>query len=343
MTWRPQDAHGGSVDGAVETGTRDVVLLSGSGSRHLMDAVERALGVPDGLPDGLSLGVCTTDRFPDGEVSVRLEESVRGRDVILIGATSPPVNDRLVELIAMADACRRANAERLVVILPYFGYARSDRRDGRRTPIMARVAADMIERSGVQQVVVLDVHTPALEGFFSVAVDHLTAVSLLAPALTRIAPANAVVVAPDQGAVRLAARYAAQLAAPVAVCHKQRLHGADVRVNRVIGEVRDRPCIIVDDMISTGGTIAECARALQEAGAQPHPLVAATHAVFAPGALDRLAAAGVVTLFVTDSIAISSDTHAALVPHVVSIAPMLAAAIRHLHGDATLARLHRRE
>jgi ribose-phosphate pyrophosphokinase len=171
-------------------------------------------------------------------------------------------------------------------------------------------------------------------------VDHLTAIPLLAPAVARIAPSNAVVVAPDQGAVRLAARYATQLAAPVAVCHKQRLDGADVRVHRVIGEVRDRPCIIVDDMISTGGTIAECARALQEAGAQPHPLVAATHAVFVPGALDRMAGAGVSRLFVTDSIAVAPDLHAALVPHVVSIAPMLAAAVRHLHGGTSLRDLY---
>jgi ribose-phosphate pyrophosphokinase len=317
------------------------VLLAGSGSRHLALVIEQDL---ERAP-GISFGTCVTERFPDGEVSVQIDESVRGRDVIVVAATAPPVNDHLVELLAIADACRRANAARIVAIMPYFGYARSDRRDGQRTPIMARLAADLLETSGVGHVIVLDVHTPALEGFFRVAVDHLSAVPLLSAALAAIAPEGAVLVAPDQGAVRLANRFAGRLGLPVAVCHKQRLGGAEVRVGRVIGDVRDRRCIIVDDMISTGGTIAEAARAVRAAGAQAEVIVAATHAVLAPGARERLHEAGISRVLVTDSIASAGagppSAGGPLNLEVVSVAPLLADAIRHLLDGGSLRELNR--
>jgi ribose-phosphate pyrophosphokinase len=334
------------MDSANGTATSQPVLVAGSGSRHLVTAIEDDLG----REPGLSFGACSTERFPDGEVSVQLDESVRGRHVILLAATSPPVNDRLVELLAMADACRRANAAHIVAIMPYFGYARSDRRDGRRTPIMARLAAEMLEASGVGHVIVLDVHSPALEGFFRVTVDHLSAVPLLSRTLAASVTGDAVLVAPDQGAVRLTNRYATLLGLPVAICHKLRLGGAEVRVNRVVGDVRDRRCIIVDDMISTGGTIAECARAVQEAGAHADIMVAATHAVFAPGARERIAEAGVSRLFVTDSIAVSlggstATDHATsgvrLDTEVVSVAPLLANVIRHLLDGGSLREFNR--
>ncbi len=324
---------GTSTHGGVESNAESAILLAGSGSRHLVAAIERELG--------LSFGACVVDRFPDGEVSVQLGTSVRGRDVIVVGATSPPVNDRLIELLAIADACRRANAQRVVAVIPYFGYARSDRRDGRRSPIMARLAADLIEQRGVAHVMVLDVHTPALEGFFSVAVDHLTAVPLLATAVAKVAPPDAVLVAPDQGAVRLANRYATQLGLPVAICHKERVGAADVRVSRVTGDVRGRACVIVDDMISTGGTVAESARAVLAAGARPRPLVAATHAVFAPGALDRLAAAGIAAVFTTDSIAPSPDPPTSIAPHIVGVASLLAQGIRHVLDGGSIRELDR--
>ena len=306
-------------------------LLAGSASRHLAQLVGTQLNAP--------FASCTVERFPDGEVSVRLDDAVRGTEVILLAATAPPVNDHLVELLALADACRRADAARIVALVPYFGYARSDRRDGRRTPIMASLVAELIARAGVGHVVTVDVHTPALEGFFRIPVDNLTALNVLAAAVHARLPDDAVIVAPDLGAVRLANRFATKLDLPVAVCHKRRLGGAEVSVSRVTGDVNGRRCIIVDDMISTGGTIVESVRALEHAGAAPGAIVAATHAVLVPGALDKLASAGVRQLFVTDSIEPRSEPAARLVPEVVSIAPLVATAVRHLLEGGSLREL----
>jgi ribose-phosphate pyrophosphokinase len=309
-------------------------LLAGSASRSLATAVERDLDH--------RFAASTIERFPDGEVFVRLDEPVRGHEVILLAATAPPVNDHLVELLALADACRRADATRIVALMPYFGYARSDRRDGRRTPIMASLVAELCERAGIDHVVTLDVHTPAVEGFFRIPVDNLTAVPELAAALAERAgndASNAVIVAPDLGAVRLANGYATHLDLPVAVCHKRRLGGAEVSVGRITGDVARRRCIIVDDMISTGGTIVESVRALNDAGALPEHIVAATHAVLVPGALEIIADAGVCELFVTDSIQPRADAAARLTPTIVSVAPLLATAIRRLLDGGSLREL----
>jgi ribose-phosphate pyrophosphokinase len=314
--------------------TTPATLLAGSASRSLAAAVERNLGC--------RFAVATIERFPDGEVSVRLDDPVRGQEVILLAATAPPVNDHLVELLALADACRRADATRIVALVPYFGYARSDRRDGRRTPIMASLVAELVERAGIDHVVTVDVHTPAVEGFFRIPVDNLTAVPALAAALAEraaIAAGNAVIVAPDLGAVRLANRYATRLDLPVAVCHKRRLGGAEVSVARITGDVAGRRCIIIDDMISTGGTIVEAVRALNEAGALPEHIVAATHAVLVPGALDKIADAGVLALFVTDSIELPDSKAARLTPTVVSVAPLVTTAIKRLLDGGSLREL----
>jgi ribose-phosphate pyrophosphokinase len=306
-------------------------LVVGSGSRHLAEAVEHGTG--------LRRAACTAERFPDGEVSVRLDGPVRGHEVLLLAATSPPVNDHLVELLAMADACRRADAARIVALIPYFGYARSDRRDGRRTPIMARLVAELAERAGIDHVITVDVHTPALEGFFRSPVDNLSAVPALAAALQRRPPLDGVIVAPDLGAVRLANRYATALGLPVAVCYKQRLGGSEVRIARITGDVAGRRCIIIDDMISTGGTIVESMRALADAGALPNTIVAATHAVFAPGALEKLERAGVDELFVSDTIVPVAEVGGRLEPHVVSIAPLISTAVHRLLEGGSLREL----
>jgi len=315
-------------------GTRGATLITGSASRSIANLVERDLG--------RRFAAATIERFPDGEVSVRLEEPVRGEEVILLAATAPPVNDHLVELLALADACRRADAVRIVAVVPYFGYARSDRRDGRRTPIMASLVAELAERAGIDHVVTVDVHTPALEGFFRIPVDNLTAIPALASALAERltnAAGNAVIVAPDLGALRLANRYASKLEVPVAVCHKRRLGGAEVSVSRITGDVTGRRCIVIDDMISTGGTVVESVRALNEAGARPEHIVAATHAVLVPGALDKISTGGVRELLVTDSIEPRGDPTARLQPTIISIAPLLATAIRRLLDGGSLQEL----
>ena len=278
----------------------------------------------------LAFSHCSTDRFPDGEVSVVLDEPVRNREVIILQATSAPVNDHLMELLVLVDACRRAAAARIVAVIPYFGYARSDRRDGRRTPIAASLVASLLQTAGVNHVVTLDIHTPAIEGFFHVPVDNITAAPVLANALREWATPDSVVVAPDLGGVKLASRYASLLDLPTAVCHKQRISPREVSVTRITGDVRGRPCVIVDDMISTGTTIEQSVRALLHAGALPEITVAATHAVFVAGAVDKVAKAGVRRLVVSDSIAIPSPSATSLTPTVVSVAPLLADAIHRL-------------
>ena len=305
------------------------VLIAGSGNRPLADAIARELRMP--------LASSLTERFPDGEVLVRIEETVRGREVFLLQPVSPPVNDHLVELLALADAARRADAERITAVVPYFGYARSDRRDGQRGPIMASLVAELLERAGIGHVLTLDVHTPAAEGFFRVPVDNLSAVSLLVAAARPLLPPNAVVVAPDLGAVRLATRYGALLGLPVAICHKRRLGATEVAVSRVTGEVQGRSAVIVDDMISTGATIVESARALLEAGAAPEFLVVATHGVLVSDAMAKLASAGATRVIVTDSLAVPRQGEWA--PDVVSVAPLCARAIRTVLEGGSLREL----
>lgn len=304
-------------------------ILAGTASRGLADAVAREAGVP--------LGRVEVERFPDGELTVRIDESVRDRDVFLLQATSSPVNEHLVELLALADACRRGSAGRITAVVPYFGYARSDRRAGRREPIMAGLVAEVLEAAGVDHVVVIDLHTPQVEGFFRVPVDHLTAIPVLAEAARDRLEEGTVVVSPDVGAVDRATAFARRLGLGVAITHKRRVSGERVEVVRVIGEVEGKACLIVDDMISTGGTVAACVAALREAGAGDGFMVAATHAVLSPGARERLADAGVREVIVTNTVASEGEAWPAL--RVVSVAPLLAGAVRRLIAGESLSGL----
>ena len=307
-------------------------LLAGTANRPLAEAIARELGC--------QLARLRDERFPDGEVHVRLEESVRGREVFLIQPTSPPVNDHLVELLAMADACRRASAERITAILPYFGYARADKREGSREPVMARVAADLMQTVGIGHVVAVDLHVPQLEGFFRIPVDNLTAIPLLADAAHHLLDGETVLVAPDAGRVKMATRYAEYLHIPLIVLHKRRTSGQETAVTHIVGDVRGRICLIVDDMVSTGGTIAESARVLREAGARDDVWVAATHGLFLDDALARMRSAGVAGVITTDSVRRgdaggAGDAGGGMVT-VVSVAPMLATAIGRFVADGSL-------
>jgi len=308
----------------------DITLFSGTAQPALSRAVASALGIEQGTAD--------IDRFPDGECHVRVLESVRGRDVYVLQSTSPPVEANLFELLLLADACRRAGAARLTAVIPYFGYARQDRRTHGREPVAAKLVADLIHAAGVNRVVTLDLHSAALEGFFSLPLEHLTAVPLLAESLRPWATGgNAVVVAPDLGAARLADRYADLLGLPVAMVHKTRVSGREVATRGVTGNVEGRQPLIVDDMISTGGTLEAAARALAAAGSLPVAAIAATHALLVDGAAERLAGIGARSLVVTDSVAVPPGPRLPI--RVVSVAPLLAQAVRKLHEDRSLAEL----
>jgi ribose-phosphate pyrophosphokinase len=272
-------------------------LFSGTANLPLSEAISAELRVP--------LGRRELARFPDGEIHVELHDSVRGQDVYLIQPTGPPVAEHLLELLLLADASRRAGSERLTAVIPYFGYARQDRRAHGREPVGARLVADLLRASGVDRVVGVDMHTRALEGFFSIPLEHLSAVSLLAEAARAYVGANSVVVAPDLGATKLAERYATILGLPVAIVHKTRLSGHEVSVRTITGEVRDLAPLLVDDIISTGGTIAAAVDALLAAGCVPDVTVLASHALLVGSAVDRLAGVAARRLITTDSLSIS--------------------------------------
>ena len=304
-----------------------LTVFSGCAQIHLAQALAGTLGV--------ELGKREIERFPDGECHVRILESVRGRDVYVVQPTGPPVEANLLELLLLVDACRRAGADRLTAVMPYFGYARQDRRASGRESVAARLVADLIHAAGVDHVVAVDLHSPALEGHFSVPLEHVTAVPLLAEPLHRLAlGGNCVVVAPDLGAARLADRYASLLSLPVAIVHKTRISGREVTTRGVTGNVDGRQPLIVDDMISTGGTIEAAGRALAAAGALPVTAVVATHGLFSGDAAERIAAVGARRVIVTDSVAPPAAFRLPI--EVVSIAPMLARVIENLHENRSL-------
>ena len=294
----------------------------------------------------LGAGICETlrispapydcRRFPDGEAQVELHESVRGHDVYILQATSPPVEEHLIQLLLLADACRRAGAARLTAVIPYFGYARQDRRTDRRS-LGARVAANVVGSAGFDRLMLIDAHTPAIEGFFDVPLDHLTAVPLLARAAAASIRESSVVVGPDLGAVKLARAYANQLHVPVAFVHKTRLNGDAVEAHAVISDVRGRVPLIVDDMLSTGATIEAAVGALRAAGAAEPISVAVTHALLVGRAREILQRLPLARLMATDTVAIEPPALQQL--EIVSVAPLIATAIRRNHRDESLADL----
>ncbi|HLH77996.1 MAG TPA: ribose-phosphate pyrophosphokinase [Candidatus Binataceae bacterium] len=308
----------------------DPIILAGLANLPLAAAVAEQMG--------LTLANRALTRFPDSELHIEVQESVRSRDVYLVEPTGPPVDQRLFELMMLADACRRAGAACLTAVIPYFGYARQDRRATGRDPVGARLVADLLKTAGIQRVVTIDLHSAALEGFFPMPLEHLSAVALLADGVASSGlAADAVIVAPDLGAVKLAQRYARLLRKPLAIVNKTRLSGEEVEARGVVGEVRGRPILIIDDMITTGATIAAAAGALTEAGASSDVTVAATHGLFVGGATQRLKALGVKRFIVTDSVA--QPTNLGLPLQLVSVAPLLGEAIKRLHTDRSLSDL----
>lgn len=276
-------------------------------------------------------------RFPDGEFQIEVRESVRGCDVYLLQSTSPPVEEHLLQLLLLADACRRAGAGRLTAVIPYFGYARQDRRSTRRS-LGARVAADLVGTAHFDRVMLIDAHTAAIEGFFAAPLDHLTAVPLLATAAAHTMHDRSVIVAPDLGAAKLAREYARLLKVPMAIVHKARLDGEQVQAVSVIGDVSRRVPLIVDDMLSTGATLQAAVAALLDAGAVAPVSVVVTHALLVGHARELLHQLPIDRLMTTDTVV--AEPPVAVPPvEITSVAPLVAAAIRRNHLDESLADL----
>jgi ribose-phosphate pyrophosphokinase len=298
----------------------NVVVVAGSAHPSLAAAVARELGSTPGQS--------TLLRFPDGETHVEVEaRDLEGRDVVVVQPTSKPPGENVFELLLLSDACRHAGAATVTAVVPYFGYARQDRRKTAGEALGARVAAKLVGLARFDAVITVDLHGATAEASLDVPTEHLSAVPVLARALDKLQPRDAVVVAPDLGAARMAHDYARSLRLPMAVVHKLRKSATDVSVEHVAGDVRGLRPIIVDDIIATGGTILATARALRELGAASDAIVVATHGVWAPGAFDRLHGDGLKRIFVTDTIA---PVHVDPSVNVVSVAPMLAACVRRL-------------
>ena len=295
-------------------------IVSGSANPGLASAVANHLGVES---DG-----CDIARYPDGELRPTIE-NVCGADVYVVQPTAPPVNEHIIELLLLLDACRRSRAARVTAVVPYFGYARQDRRTAAGQALGSAVVANAIAAAGADRLVVVDPHTPALEAQCQIPVEILTAVPTLSGELASGLPEGSVVVAPDLGAVKLAERYAAILHGSVAVVRKQRESGATVSALDIAGDVCGRPAVIIDDMITTGATIEAAVGLLRLAGAAPGIVVAATHGLLVHAAVSRLRDLDLGRVLVTDTVA---PKESAMI-EVCSIAPTLAMAIARMHDD----------
>ena len=288
----------------------------------------------------LELGSISLGKFPDGENFCKVEDDVRGRDVYLIQSTCPPVNDNLMELLIMIDSCKRASAARITAVIPYYGYARQDRKDEGRTPITAKLVANVITRAGADRVLTMDLHAPQIQGFFDVPVDHLYA----APVLTNyflsksFDPAEIVVVSPDEGSIKRAIGHSKRVGGKLAIVDKVRDNAFKTQQKNIIGgPVEGKICLMFDDMISTAGSICGAARLVHEAGAKEIHL-AATHGVLCDPAIENLRKAPIDSLVITNTIPLPLEKRLDSI-QVLTVAPLLAEAIRRIHSNKSISQM----
>jgi ribose-phosphate pyrophosphokinase len=275
-------------------------------------------------------------RFPDGEIDVKVWEDVRGRDVFILQPTCPPVNENIMELLTLVDCCKRSSVGRITAVIPCFGYARKDRKDEGRVPITAKLVANCVTVDGVDRVLTMDLHAPQIQGFFDVPVDHLYAKPVFADYFRALDPETTVIVAPDAGGIKMARAYASTLHMHFAIVDKRRMGPEQTASEHMIGEVEGMDVILVDDMISTGGTITDAVRMVRKHGAKK-VFIAATHALFCGSALKRLAEADVEKVVVTDTVRPRSDYSDKV--EVLSVAPLLAETIRRIHSGKSVSSL----
>ncbi|HKC82864.1 MAG TPA: ribose-phosphate pyrophosphokinase [bacterium] len=309
----------------------EIKIFTGSANRPLAEAIGRYVDVP--------LGQAEIGRFSDGEVQVEITENVRGGDVFVIQSTCTPGNDHLMELLLMLDAFKRASARRITAVVPYYGYARQDRKVAPRVPISAKLVADLITTAGASRVLTVDLHAGQIQGFFDVPVDNVYATPVLLEYLRgRIGRRDVTVISPDAGGVERARAFAKRLDANLAIIDKRRARPNEVAEMQIIGEVDGRVAVIVDDMVDTAGTLAAAAEAVRGAGA-PLVLACATHPVLSGNAIPRLAKSSIDELIVTDTIPLRPEATKLAKLHVLSVAPLLGEAIRRTHEEASISSL----
>jgi ribose-phosphate pyrophosphokinase len=300
----------------------DVRIFTGNANRPLAEAICGHLGLP--------LGQAVVKRFSDGEISCDIQESVRGWDVFVVQSTCPPVNDHLMELLVMMDALKRASANSISAVIPYYGYARQDRKVNPRVPITSKLVADLITVAGADRVLTVDLHAGQIQGFFDIPVDNLFAAPVLLEDLRRRFSADRlVVVSPDAGGVERARAFAKRLDAGLAIIDKRREKANVSEVMHIIGDVAGRDAILLDDMVDTAGTLANAARALRDNGAR-RVYAACTHAVLSGPAVERLVGAPLEELICTDTIPLSEEARACGKIRMLSVAPLLAEALRRI-------------
>jgi ribose-phosphate pyrophosphokinase len=306
-------------------------IFGGSASYGLADAVCKSVGTRRGR--------ARIESFPDGETLIKLEEDVRGRDCFVVQSTCPPVNQNLMELLIFVDSLRRASARRITAVIPYFGYARQDRKAEGRTPITAKLVANLISEAGAHRVLAMDLHADQIQGFFDLPVDHLSAQPVIAEHIAGKGLKDFVVVSPDVGNLKRATAYVQRLGGELAVIDKRRTSGDTAVAARVIGDVEGKTVLMFDDMITTGGTATEAVRILRAHGAKKF-MLAATHPVLAGPALDRLEKAAIDWIVVTDTIPVRPEVFKRLPQMtVLSVSSLLGEAIRRIHLDQSISAL----
>ncbi len=287
---------------------------------------------------GIALGEATVGNFSDGEIHVRIEENVRGMDVFLLQSASDPVNKHIMELLIMLDALKRASAYRITAVLPYYGYARQDRKDQPRVPITAKLVADLIATAGAHRVLTIDLHAGQIQGFFNIPVDHLYATPVLLEHFKEVGLSNLVVVSPDAGGVERARAFAKRLKASLAIIDKRREGPNQTKLMNIIGEVAGRNVLLLDDMIDTAGTLAQGAIALRDKGARTI-LGGCTHPVLSGPALDRINQAPLDTLVVTNTLPLNGKEEKCRKLVSLTIAPLLGEAIKRIHEEESVSSL----
>jgi len=317
-------------DAVMATGFGELKIFSGSAHVELTQEIAACLGSP--------VGQARLRRFPDTEVSFQIDENIRGTDVFVVQPTCAPVDQHLMELMIMTDAFRRSSAARITAVLPYYGYARQDRKDKPRVPISAKLVANVLSAAGTNRVLTMDLHKAQIQGFFDIPVDHLFAAPVIIDYLARLESPKLTLVAPDAGGAERARAYAKRLDAELAVIDKRRSEDGSTEVMNVIGDVAGRTCIIQDDIVDTAGTITKAATALKKNGAE-RVLACAVHGVLSGSAVERINASPVDKMIVTNTIPQSRTSAASSKIVVLSVARLLGQAIQNIHEETSVSSL----
>jgi ribose-phosphate pyrophosphokinase len=307
----------------------EIKVISGRSNTELAQEIADAMGI--------KLGGVECKRFSDGEISVKISENVRGTDVFVIQSTSNPANDNLMELMLIVDALRRASARRITAVIPYYGYARQDRKVEPRVPISAKVVATMLEAIGVKRVLSMDLHANQIQGFFEIPVDHLFGAPILIKYFRELSMNDLVIVSPDVGGAERARFFGKQLGASMAIIDKRRERANEAEVMHIVGNVEGKNCILIDDMIDTAGTICKAAIALKEKGAQKI-IAAATHGVLSGSAIQNLIGSPIDEVVVTNTLKISDEKRFPRM-RVLSVGSIFATAIQHIHEEKSVSSL----